>query len=77
MENKMERFMEKTTHVSQFVMACMMFLCLALLVAANIIRGHIASVSGYLVSLVFLALAWSLVPFSYKEMRDFGKKQRP
>lgn len=73
-EDKLERFMERTMHVSQFVMACIMFLCVVASVVANIVRGHIASILGYLVSIIFLALTWSLVRISYKEMREFNKK---
>ena len=70
MEDKMEKFMERTMHVSQFVMACIIFLCVVVSVVVNIARGHIASVVGYLVSISFLCLTWSLVRISYREMRE-------
>ena len=73
-EDKLERLMERTMHVSQFVMACIMFLCVVASVVANIVRGHIASILGYLVSIIFLALTWILVRISYKEMREYNKK---
>lgn len=73
-EDKLERFMERAMYVFQFVMACIMFLCVVASVVANIVRGHIASILGYLVSIIFLALTWSLVRISYKEMREFNKK---
>ncbi len=68
MEDKMEKFMERTMHVSQFVLACIMFLCVVVSVVVNIARGHISSVVGYLVSISFLCLTWSLVRISYREM---------
>lgn len=73
-EDKLERLMERAIYLSQFVIACIMFLCVVVSVVANIVRGHIASILGYLVSIIFLALTWSLVRISYKEMREFNKK---
>lgn len=69
-EEKLERFMERAMYVSQFVMACIMFLCVVILVVVNMARGHIASVLGYLVSLIFLGLTWRLVRISYREMQE-------
>ena len=69
-EDKLERLMERAMYLSQFVMACIMFLCVAILVVVNIARGHIASVLGYLVSLIFLGLIWRLVRISYREMQE-------
>lgn len=69
-EDKLERFMERTMYVSQFVMACVMLLCVAVGVTAHIIKGNITSFLGYLVSFVFLYLTWILVRIAYKEMRN-------
>lgn len=68
-EDKLERFMERTMYIFQFVMACIMFLCVSAGVVAHIIKGNITSFLGYLVSFVFLYLTWVLVRISYREMR--------
>lgn len=73
-EDKLEKFMERTMYVSQLVMACVMLLCVAVGVVAHIIKGNITSLLGFLVSFIFLALTWSLVRISYREMREVSDK---
>lgn len=72
--DKMERFITKAMLVSQFVTACVIFLCMALSIAANIARGRIASNLVYPMYILMLYIAWKLAILSYREMREeFGK----
>ena len=51
-------------------MAAMVFLCATAGIVCHIAQGHATSVSGFLVSFVFLYLSWALLRISYKELRE-------
>lgn len=62
--------MDKTFSIAQLIIAAVIFLCVITGVVGHIVLGHITSVLGFLVSIVFVALSWVLLRISYKELRE-------
>ena len=62
--------MDKTFTIAQLIICALIFLCVVVGVVGHIVLGHITSVLGFLVSILFIALAWVLLRISYKELRE-------
>lgn len=62
--------MDKTFTIAQLIIAAVMFPCVIIGVVGHIVLGHITSLSGILVSSVFVYLSWALLRISYKELRE-------
>lgn len=62
--------MDKTFSFVQLIIAAVIFLCVIASVICHIVLGHITSIFGFIVSFVFIALAWVLLRISYKELRE-------
>lgn len=62
--------MDKTFSIAQMIVALVIFLCVVTGVTAHLILGNITSFFGFIVSGVFVYLAWGLLRISYKEFRE-------
>ena len=52
------------------IIAAVVFLCVLASVIGHIVLGHVTSLIGFLVSLVFICLSWVLLRIAYKELRE-------
>ena len=62
--------MDKTFTIAQLITAAVIFLCVVAGVIGHIVLGHITSIIGFLVSILFIYLSWVLLRISYKELRE-------
>ncbi len=62
--------MDKTFTIAQLIIAAVIFLCVVAGVIGHIVLGHITSIIGFLVSILFIYLSWVLLRISYKELRE-------
>ena len=62
--------MDKTFSFVQLIIAAIIFLCVVSGVIGHIVLGHITSIFGFIVSIVFIYLSWVLLRLSYKELRE-------
>ena len=62
--------MDKTFTIAQLIIAAVVFLCVLASVIGHIVLGHVTSLIGFLVSLVFIYLSWVLLRISYRELRE-------
>jgi hypothetical protein len=60
--------MDKTFSIAQLIIAAVIFLCVITGVVGHIVLGHITSIFGFIVSIVFIYLSWVLLRLSYKEL---------
>lgn len=60
--------MDKTFSIAQLIIAAVIFLCVITGVVGHIVLGHITSIFGFIVSIVFIYLSWMLLRLSYKEL---------
>lgn len=60
--------MDKIFTITQLIIAAVIFLCVITGVVGHIVLGHITSIFGFIVSIVFIALSWVLLRLSYKEL---------
>lgn len=60
--------MDKTFSFVQLIIAAIIFLCVVSGVIGHIVLGHITSIFGFIVSIVFIYLSWVLLRLSYKEL---------
>lgn len=62
--------MDKIFTITQLIIAAVIFLCVIASVIGHIVLGHITSIFGFIVSIVFIYLSWVLLRLSYKELRE-------
>lgn len=60
--------------IVQFILSCIIFLCVVTSVVAHTIMGNIATLLGFFASFIFLFLTGMLVRMSWVEMRTELKK---
>lgn len=60
--------MDKIFTITQLIIAAVIFLCVITGVVGHIVLGHITSIFGFIVSIVFIYLSWVLLRLSYKEL---------
>lgn len=66
--------MSRIQSITQFVLACIMMLCIVIECIAHLVMGNITTIFGCIVALIFLVLMWNLLSISWREMRDECKK---
>ena len=64
---------DKFMSITQFVLACIMLACVIIEIVAHVVMGNITSILGYIVSLIFLLLSWSLFRISLNELHELNK----
>ncbi len=62
--------MGKFNMITQFVLACIVFLCVVVEIVAQIAMGCIHSAAGFIVAGIFALLSWGIVAASWKELRE-------
>lgn len=65
--------MEKFDKITQFVLACIVFLCVVVEIIAQTAMGRIHSVVGFIVAGILALLSWEIVAVSWKELREVVK----
>lgn len=60
--------MDKTFSIAQLIIVAVIFLCVITGVVGHIVLGHITSIFGFIVNIVFIYLSWVLLRLSYKEL---------
>lgn len=66
--------MDKFMYIIQFIMACIMLLCVIVSAVAHTVMGHITSFLGYLVAIIFIVLTYPLFRIALREMLNEFKK---
>ncbi len=65
--------MGKFDKITQFVLACIVFLCVVVEIIAQAAMGRIHSVVGLIVAGILALLSWGIVSVSWKELREGAK----
>lgn len=56
--------------VFQFILCCLMLICLLICIAMQLHAGNIHSIFGYAMSVIFVSLTGIMLKIAYREMRE-------
>ena len=59
--------------MAEFILACIMFLCVIAEIVAHTVMGAINSVPEFIVAGILALLSWEMVAISWKELKEESK----